>query len=90
MYGRLENRQLTYAPKYLVIGEKNVWNAPTEEYLSQGWFPLIFTEPPTTDENHYAEASWEQQGNEIVQVWTIKEIEVTADEILAILMGDEE
>lgn len=90
MYGRLENSQLVFAPKKIVVDEQNVWNAPPEEYLSQGWFPLVFTEPPTTDELHYAESYWEFKDNEIKQEWTIKQVDTETEDMVEaarILLG---
>lgn len=89
MYGKLENGKMIFAPNFLIIDNMKVWNANAEEHIKQGWFPLIFTEEPTTDEHHYTVQTWEQNGNEIIQVWHIEEIEVTADELLNIIMGEE-
>ena len=88
MYAKLENENLILAPKYLTINNAHVWNAPASEYLAQGWYPLVYTDAPETEEGYRAEYHWEQDDNAIVQVWVIVEDEPSADEIMDILMGD--
>lgn len=90
MYAKLENGKLIKAPYYLTINNQKVWNASANDYLSQGWYPVIHTEAPTTEEGYHAESSWAQEGDEIVQTWTVVENEVTADDILDILTGGAE
>ena len=80
MYGKLESGELIKAPVYLTIQDQNIWNAPAEDYLSLGWFPVILEDYPECDESHYAESSWEQVDDEIHQVWTIVEIPVPEDD----------
>ena len=87
MYARLDNDSLIFAPSCLIIGDQNVWNAPAEEYISRGWFPVIYMEAPIPEEGFRAELSWTQNGNEIVQTWIIVEEEPSAEEILDILTG---
>ena len=88
MYAKFENEVLVLAPKYLIIGETHVWNAPVSEYISQGWYPMVYTDAPVTEEGYHAEYHWEQNGDEIVQVWIVVEDEPSADEIMEILMGE--
>ena len=71
MYGKLVNENLEYAPNRLIIGDIQVWNAPSEEYLAQGWFPVVFTEEPTAPTGYHYESGWEQDGNEIIETWTL-------------------
>lgn len=89
-YAKLENDILTYAPKSLIINDAKVWNASEAEYIAQGWFPIIRTDAPETEEGYYAEPYWEQLGDQIVQKWEIKVAEPTAEELLAIITGDAE
>lgn len=88
MYARLEDGALITAPHFLIIGNRKVWNAPGVEYAAQGWMPVILTDPPTTDRQHYAEPSWEIDGSQIIQVWTIVEAEPSPEDILDILVGE--
>lgn len=87
MYARLDNDSLIFAPSHLIVGNQNVWNAPAEEYILQGWFPVIYTEAPITEEGYRAEMLWTQNGNEITQTWIVVEEEPSAEEILDILTG---
>ena len=89
-YARLTEGILTYAPKSLIISGAKVWNASESEYIAQGWYPVIRTEAPVTEEGYYAESYWEQEGNQIVQKWEIKVAEPTAEELLAIITGETE
>jgi len=90
MYAKLENEKLTYAPKHLIINDQKVWNASESAYIAQGWFPVIRTEVPETEEGYYAESHYEQEGNQIVQKWEIKVAEPTAEELLGIITGESE
>lgn len=89
-YARLENDILTFAPKSLIINDAKVWNASEAEYITQGWFPVIRTEAPVTEDGYYAESHYEQEGDQIVQKWEIKVAEPSAEELLAIIMGGAE
>ena len=90
MYGRLENNQLICAPNHLVINGQNVWNASGEDYLSQGWYPIVASEPPITDELHYADSYWEFKDGEIKQEWIIRQVDTEAEDMIEaarILLG---
>ena len=88
MYAKFENEILVFAPNSLIVGDTKVWNAPASEYLAQGWYPVIYTDAPETEEGYHAESHWEQDDNSIVQVWEVVEDEPSAEEIMDILMGD--
>ena len=88
MYARLENEDLVIAPYYLVINNNKVWNASEADHIAQGWYPVLYTEPPVTEEGYHAECSWEQEANTIMQTWTIVEDEPSIEDIMGILMGD--
>ena len=93
MYAKLENDNLTFAPDFLTVGNTHVWNAPVSVYLEQGWYPVIYTEEPTVDDAHYAESSWTQEQDSIVQTWTVYEKsdddEIEYDEVGRIMTGGE-
>ena len=80
MYGKLENDKLVKAPVFLVVNEQKVWNAPSEVYRSQGWYPVVYTNAPEVDDWYYAEPSWEVEEERIVQVWTVIEVPVPTDD----------
>lgn len=96
MYAKLIDGALKRAPIYITVNGANVWNASVEDYLSLGWYPVIYTDAPETDDKHYAESSWSQESDCIRQVWTIVEIpeptdedEISDEEAMRILMGED-
>ena len=89
MYAKLENERLVYAPKFLIVGSLKVWNASESDYIAQGWYPVIRTDAPVTEDGYYAESYYEQEDKQIVQKWEIKVAEPSAEELLAIITGEE-
>ena len=88
MYGRLKNGALFYAPKMLIIDDKEKWFPTDAEYREHGYKPLVFEIMPITDEEYEAVCSWSETDNDIVQAWSIEEAEPTEAEILNILTGE--
>jgi len=90
MYGKLTLGSLTIAPSKLIIVGNQVWNAPSEEYLAQGWKPVRFTDAPEAPEGYYYESGWSETEDEIVQTWTQKPLpdEVDESEAWNILFGE--
>lgn len=82
MYARLEGDCLIKAPNFIVVNGFKMWNASSEEYLLQGWYPVVLTEEPIVDEYHYAESWWEMVDNQIIQRWQVKEIDITEADML--------
>lgn len=91
-YAKLINDYPSYAPRKLHIGDKVVFN-PTDQMLADaGYLPVIETDPPEAPEGHHYVSGWEQQGDQIVQIWTLEELppepdELTPDEALDIILG---
>lgn len=95
MYAKLESEALIKAPKYITVDDAHVWNATEEDYLSLGWYPVIYTDAPDTDDKHYAESAWTQESDCIRQTWTVIEIpeptdedEISDEDAMRILMGE--
>lgn len=90
-YAKLINNHPYYAPRRLLIGSAWVYNPTDAQLLAEGYLPVIETEPPETDERHYAEPHWAEENGQIVQSWKVVEIprDDTADKAEAydILMG---
>ena len=84
-YAKLINNHLSYAPRRLLIGSAWVYNPTDAQLLAEGYLPVIETEPPETDERHYAEPHWAEENGQIIQSWTVGEMpdEVTPEEIAA-------
>lgn len=93
-YAKLFNNYPTYAPRRMLIGSAWVYNPTDAQLLAEGYLPVIETDPPVTDKQHYAVPHWTEQDGEIVQSWTVEEIpyDATLDKAEAydILMGEEE
>lgn len=74
IYAKLMNGRPSYAPHRLMIGDKWVYNPTGEQLMELGYLPVIFSDPPETDEKHYAVCSWAEEDGHIVQSWTIEEL----------------
>lgn len=72
-YGKLVNNELQFAPVYLEIGNNNVWNASSAEYLAQGWLPIIYTAKPTAPYNYDYVPEYTEENDTIVQSWVLVE-----------------
>lgn len=69
MYAKLINGVLRRAPKKITYHNRTVFN-PTDKMLSElGYYPVLYTDMPDAPEGKYAESSWIQDNNEIVQTW---------------------
>lgn len=90
-YAKLINNYPSYAPRKMRVGESIVYNPTPEMLEADGYMPVIETEPPEVDEQHYAVPHWAVENNQIVQSWTVEEVEYdnTADKAEAydILIG---
>lgn len=84
-YAKRINNYPSYAPRRLLIGSAWVYNPTDAQLLAEGYLPVIETEPPETDERHYAEPHWAEENGQIVQSWIVGEMpdEVTPEEIAA-------
>lgn len=90
MYAKLINGELQIAPKRLIVNDTQIWNAPSVEYLAQGWLPVVFTEVPEAPEGYHYESGWEQDEDRIIETWHLVEDEPSAEELLNIILGGAE
>lgn len=81
-YAKLINGYPSYAPHRMKIGSAWVYNPTDAQLLAEGYLPVIETAPPVTDEQHYAEPHWQEEPNQIVQRWEVKEVPITDEEAL--------
>lgn len=81
-YAKLIDGYPSYAPRKIRIGSKWVYNPTDAQLLSDGYLPVIETDAPETDAQHYAVPHWTEQNNQIVQSWTVEEIPITDEEAL--------
>lgn len=91
MYAKLINGALQSAPKKLIIDDTQVWNAPSDAYLAQGWKPVTFTDAPEAPSGYYYESAWEEDEAEIVQTWVLEKLPDDIDDAEAyqIIFGGE-
>lgn len=89
IFGKLDEKGLHLAPKKIKNGDSITYNPPAETLLPLGYLPVIFTDPPVVEEGYEAVSTWTQTETEIIQGWDVVVVEPTAEELLAILLGDE-
>lgn len=91
-YGKLIEGGLVLAPNPIVIDDRQIGNPPSETYISAGYKPIFYNDPPTVEPGYIAVPGWEEQAVEIVQTWTVEEEpdEVDADRAMEILFEEGE
>ena len=81
-YAKLENDYPVYSPKRMIIGDSWVYNPTAEQLAEFGYLPVVESESPETDEQHFATPHWAIQNNQIVQSWTVEEVPISEEEAL--------
>lgn len=89
-YGKLIDGAMQYAPKKIKNGDSIIYNPTPETLTVWGYMPVIVTDAPQTETGYQAVGEWVIEDGQIVLQWHIEEAEPTAEEALAILMGDAE
>lgn len=93
MYAKIENGAFIVAPRKLPVGKTIVYNPSEAQLLAAGYKPVVYTDMPEVETGFYAESSWEDNGEAIVQTWTIIEepadMDIPDDEAFNIIMGVE-
>lgn len=80
-YAKLNNSYPQYAPHRLHIGNAVVFNPTDEMLISEGYLPVIETEPPEPTEGCYYEPVYEEVDGQIVQEWDAVELPPEPDEV---------
>ena len=90
-YAKLIDGKLILAPNPILVGSNYIGNPPGSVYEAEGYKPVVYTDPPTVEPGYIAVPGWDEEEDEIVQVWSIEEEpdEVDADRALDILFGGE-
>lgn len=89
-YAKLIDNYPQYAPNPILVSENWIGNPPGEVYESEGYKPVVYTEPPgEPDEGYVWREVWTETDDSIVQGWEQVEAELTADEAMEILFGGE-
>lgn len=89
MYGNIIDNVFRPAPHHLIIGGAHIYN-PTDAMLeAEGYKPVVFTDAPEAPVGYYAESSWTDTGDSILQVWTLVELpdDIPPEEALDIILG---
>lgn len=87
-YAKMIDGELLFAPNPIVIGDRQIGNPPNSVYEEQGYKPVRYTDPPVVEPGYIAVPCWEDDGDEIVQTWSIEpEGDLSAEEVLDILLG---
>lgn len=81
-YAKLIDGYPTYAPRRMRIGSNWIYNPTDDQLFSEGYLPVIETEPPEADANHYAKLRYIERDGSIVQEWELVEIPISEEESL--------
>lgn len=94
MRAKLIDDQLIYAPRKIkreIDGETYITYNPTDEMLAeQGWLTVVETDPPgDAPEGYHYEATYTEEGGEIVQGWVLVQDpdDISDSDALEIIMG---
>ena len=82
IYAKLIDGNLVYAPRKLPVGNFVVYNPTPEMLTDAGYKPVHYTDPPVVAEGYVAVPGWEEQAEEIVQIWTVELAPVSEEEAL--------
>ena len=89
-YAKLIDGEIQFAPNPILVDGNYIGNPPAEVLEADGWKEVIYTDPPTVEPGYVAVPGWQEEDDEIVQVWNIEpEGDIDADVALDILMGGE-
>lgn len=81
MYGKIIEGMLQYAPRKIKEGNSTTYNPTVETLEALGYKPIVYTDQPQTEIGYTAECSWIDEGEQITQIWTIIECDLSAEEI---------
>lgn len=87
-YGKLIDGAVEFAPNKIKNGNSITYNPTVETLAELGYLPVIITDAPKTNVGYQAAGEWVIIDGQIVVQWHIEEAEPTAEEALAILMGE--
>lgn len=81
-YAKLIDGAIRFAPNPIVIADRQIGNPPDEVYLSEGYKPVTYTDPPETEPGYIAVPGWEETEEAIVQIWTEELAPVSEEDAL--------
>lgn len=68
-YAKLINNNVQYAPNPILIEDNYIGNPPIENYLEEGYKPVIYTEQPELQGSGYYKEVWKETETNIIQDW---------------------
>ena len=87
-YAKLLDGYPQFAPNPIYVDGNLIGNPPAEQYLQRGYKPVQFSKMPGISPGFYAEESWSDTGESILQSWTVQEDPNLSDgEALQIILG---
>lgn len=93
MRAKIIDGVFTPAPRKIerqIDGENYITYNPTDEMLADaGWLNVHFTDPPEAPEGYHYEATYTEEGGEIVQGWVLVQDpdDISDSEALEIILG---
>lgn len=90
-YAKLIEGELIFAPNPILVDGNWMGNPPGSIYEADGYKVVRYTDPPTVEPGYIAVPGWDEEEDEIVQVWSIEEEPDEVDDARAmeILFGGE-
>lgn len=73
-YAKLTEGAPVFSPKRMIIGDNWVYNPTAEQLMELGYLPVVVSDPPETDDKHYAICTWAEEDGHIVQSWIVEEL----------------
>lgn len=92
-FGKLIGNRVKHVVVPIVIDGQQIWTNDPAVFLSQGYYPITYTDKPVLAGYYYTE-SYEMHGDTIVQVWVEHEFppitddtELSPDQVMEVLLG---
>lgn len=82
VYAKLIEGNLQLSPNPIYIEPWWIGNPTGEMLVEQGYKPVVYTDPPEVEPGYIAVPGWEEQDEEIVQIWTEELAPVSEEEAL--------
>lgn len=82
-YAKLIDNSPSYAPNPILVDGNWIGNPPGSVYESEGYKPVVYTDPPTEPgEGYQWVETWSETETEIVQGWVLVEVPISDEEAL--------
>lgn len=71
LYAKLIDGMPSWAPRIVIYNGRRIANPRPAILLDLGYKPVQFTDPPEVPAGYHLEESWTENGEKIVQVWSL-------------------